>query len=209
MELVSKNDAKSRGLTRFFDGRPCPKGHVAQRLVSSHQCVECSYISRNKWRAKRRKPPLTVEERQIRRQARLAWRRQYDRRRLLGDKRRQWKRAYNSNKWRTELQYRMTVIIRGRLNIALRRRKSKRSGSAIRDLGCSVLDFRQYIESQFYGDMSWDNWGAEWQLDHRMPLSSFDLSDREQFLAACHFSNYQPLSIADHKRKTADEKSVQ
>ena len=76
----------------------------------------------------------------------------------------------------------------------------QKAGSAVRDLGCSIPAFRLYIENQFEPGMSWDNYG-KWHLDHVMPLSGFDLTDRTQFLEACNWLNYQPLWAADNIRK--------
>lgn len=39
--LISRADARSQGLKRYFTGRPCKYGHVCQRAVSSHVCIEC------------------------------------------------------------------------------------------------------------------------------------------------------------------------
>ncbi len=74
-------------------------------------------------------------------------------------------------------------------------------GSAVRDLGCSLATFRLYIENQFEEDMTWDNYG-EWHLDHVLPLASFDLMDRVQFLEAANWLNYQPLWAKDNLRKS-------
>jgi predicted nucleic acid-binding Zn ribbon protein len=41
MDIVTKQDAKARGLTRYFTGRPCQYDHVAERLTSSGVCVIC------------------------------------------------------------------------------------------------------------------------------------------------------------------------
>ena len=48
--------------------------------------------------------------------------------------------------------------------------------------------------------MTWDNWG-DWHLDHIIPLSHFDLSDRKQLKQACHYTNMQPLWAADNLSK--------
>jgi Recombination endonuclease VII len=41
MELISRSDAKERGLKRYYTGRPCPHGHQSQRYVGSMLCVGC------------------------------------------------------------------------------------------------------------------------------------------------------------------------
>jgi hypothetical protein len=81
-------------------------------------------------------------------------------------------------------------------------RNGQRGGSAVRDLGCPVGEFKLYIEAQWQPDMTWDNWAIDgWHLDHIIPLAKFDLTDRAQFLQACHFTNYQPLWSVDNMRK--------
>jgi 5-methylcytosine-specific restriction endonuclease McrA len=39
--LISRRDAKSAGLTRYYTGKPCPHGHVDLRMVSSYGCIGC------------------------------------------------------------------------------------------------------------------------------------------------------------------------
>lgn len=34
-------EAKARGLRHYFTGKPCKRGHVAQRMASNRQCTEC------------------------------------------------------------------------------------------------------------------------------------------------------------------------
>jgi hypothetical protein len=44
--------------------------------------------------------------------------------------------------------------------------------------------------------MAWENYGIKegcWSIDHIMPLSAFDLSDRQHFLLACFYLNLQPM----------------
>ena len=42
--------AKAEGRTRYFSEQKCPHGHVAKRLVSTGQCVECHNIRVTKQR---------------------------------------------------------------------------------------------------------------------------------------------------------------
>lgn len=71
-------------------------------------------------------------------------------------------------------------------------------------LGCSLQDFADYVESKFEPGMTWENRGRRegllgWELDHIRPLVSFDLPD--EWAAAFHYTNVQPLWNADNMRK--------
>lgn len=80
--------------------------------------------------------------------------------------------------------------------------KGTKAGSAVRDLGCTTEELRAYLEAQFRLGMSWDNYGkGGWEIDHITPLASFDLTDREQFLKACHYTNLQPLWHHENRAK--------
>jgi len=107
---------------------------------------------------------------------------------------------YRFSRRQNDLPFRISANLRTRLSVAVR--NGQKSGSAVSDLGCTIPEFKEYIVSKFLTSMSWDNYG-EWHLDHIRPLSSFDLTDREQFLAASHFTNYQPLWAKDNRRKGA------
>jgi hypothetical protein len=69
-------------------------------------------------------------------------------------------------------------------------------------LGCSIPELMVHIEARFTDGMSWDNYGA-WHLDHIKPLILFDLTVREHFLKAAHYTNLQPLWAADNISKHA------
>jgi hypothetical protein len=98
---------------------------------------------------------------------------------------------------------RLARNLRGRLNKALH--GNYKAGSAVNDLGCSIAELKQHLESQFKPGMSWDNYGRNgWHIDHITPLCRFNLQDEIEFKKACHFTNLQPLWAGDNleKRKT-------
>jgi hypothetical protein len=49
MDIISRKDAISRGLVRYFTGRPCRNGHLVERLVSGKKCCECNRLGSLKW----------------------------------------------------------------------------------------------------------------------------------------------------------------
>ena len=80
------------------------------------------------------------------------------------------------------------MALRRRLHDALK--NNQKRGSAVKDLGCSVQELKKYLESKFQEGMSWDNWNYKgWHIDHIKPLASFNLTDRNQLLQACHYTN--------------------
>ena len=73
-------------------------------------------------------------------------------------------------------------------------KKNYKRGSTVRDLGCTIPELLIHIESQFKKGMTWSNWGMfGWHIDHIKPLYSFNLSNKEKFLEAVHYTNLQPL----------------
>jgi hypothetical protein len=48
MEIISRANAKRAGLNLYFTGAPCVHGHISERFVRNHTCVECSDIRGHK-----------------------------------------------------------------------------------------------------------------------------------------------------------------
>ncbi|GAC1042302.1 HNH endonuclease [Rhizobium sp. No.120] len=42
MEIVSRQQAREAGLSHYFTGRPCPRGHYALKSTKWKQCAECA-----------------------------------------------------------------------------------------------------------------------------------------------------------------------
>lgn len=107
-----------------------------------------------------------------------------------------------NNKKKTDIQFKISCNLRTRLWGAIK--NDFKSGSAVADLGCTISEFKVYIEEQFKDGMTWENWGVDtWHLDHKIPLANFDLADRVQLLKAVHYSNMQPLFAIDNLEKGA------
>jgi len=93
-----------------------------------------------------------------------------------------------------DVEYRLRMVIRNRINKHLKRTNQKKLDSYIDHLGCTTEQLIEHIESQFKPGMTWENHSQfGWHLDHIKPLCSFNLEDSEQFKEACHYTNLQPL----------------
>jgi hypothetical protein len=115
---------------------------------------------------------------------------------------REYHRQYCANKYKNDINYRIALNLRNRLGAAVN--ADQKSGSAVKDLGCSIVQFKKHIESLWSLGMSWDNYGHGlgcWNFDHVDPLSKFDLTDIFQLKQACHYTNIQPLWSSDNYSK--------
>ncbi|RWZ87292.1 MAG: hypothetical protein EO766_12265 [Hydrotalea sp. AMD] len=41
-QIITRKEAKEQGLKHFFTGKPCPRGHIDKKLVSSSTCCTCT-----------------------------------------------------------------------------------------------------------------------------------------------------------------------
>jgi hypothetical protein len=71
--------------------------------------------------------------------------------------------------------------------------------NSIEYLGCSIEQFKDFVENKMTPSMNWDNI----HLDHIKPVSIFNLNDEEEFLKCCHYTNFQPLLAKDNLSKSS------
>ncbi len=90
--------------------------------------------------------------------------------------------------------------LRSRICHSLKRGYTK-SASTLELIGCSIKQFREHLESQFEVGMSWKNW-SKWEIDHRVPLSSFNLADPEQQKLAFNYHNCRPMWREANRQKS-------
>ena len=118
------------------------------------------------------------------------------------EKSRSYMRNYEARRSAVDIQFRLIRSCRRRLALSLKGNVKASSTYAL--IGCTPLQLKAHLEGQFRPGMSWDNWGRwGWHIDHKRPISSFDLADPEQQAAACHFSNLQPLWWQENLSKGA------
>lgn len=54
MQLISRSEARSLGLKRFYTAAACPAGHLAERLTSNGTCIACSKDRLAIWEKRKR-----------------------------------------------------------------------------------------------------------------------------------------------------------
>jgi len=64
--------------------------------------------------------------------------------------------------------------------------------STMKYLGCTFNEYSKYLENQFDENMSWENYGEYWEIDHIIPLSKG---------GSFHYTNTQPLIVEENRKK--------
>ena len=50
-EIISRADARAKGLKQYFDGLECSSGHIAKRSVANGGCKACAYEAEKRYKA--------------------------------------------------------------------------------------------------------------------------------------------------------------
>lgn len=108
-------------------------------------------------------------------------------------------KSYYRRKFDNDEIYKVKLLIRNRISKAVRR-NSKR-GKSLELLGCSIEFLKRHLEKQFLPGMTWDNYGSEWEIDHIVPCSLFDMSDKWHQFVCFNWRNLQPLWTKDNQVK--------
>lgn len=217
--IVSREEALEKGLKRYFTGVRCSKNHLCERYTSVKRCIYCDDISRREFRAKNQDHILryarqyywdnveVVREKARERQKNTYWanpelymQKTVESRRRNADTVNARLRVWRRERLRSDPQFRISCNLRRRMAHACKN-ISRGKLSSVKNLGCSVEFLRSYLESKFDENMTWDNYGSYWHIDHIKPLSAFNLTDDKQFLEACHYTNLQPLEARENIRK--------
>ena len=76
MKIITREEAISSGLTRYFTNKPCKSGHTSERWVNEYKCIECDKNLQIK----------SKEKRKIRRDESKTEKREYDKKYRIENK---------------------------------------------------------------------------------------------------------------------------
>ena len=105
---------------------------------------------------------------------------------------------YEKHRKKTDPNFKLMKTLRSRLGNALTRVKANKSYGTIELTGCTVNELKKHIEKQFTDDMTWQNHGSYWHLDHIIPCSAFNLENSIDQLICFNYINLQPLKCKDN-----------
>ncbi len=182
------------------------------------------YYSNNKENIAKRSKEYRTKNAEIIKQKKREYYQRPEVKAVSREKNKEWKKNNPEKRREMEKRYfdkhphrKIIKSMRTRIFTVLKRKGAHKSGHTIEQLGCTPEFLKQYIESKFYSyadesgqtiEMNWENFGngpGTWQVDHIIPLFSFDFSIPDQQRAANHYSNLQPLWFDDHNKKSQSD----
>lgn len=105
---------------------------------------------------------------------------------------------YHLNRLKNDYFYKFKCNVRTLLKNSIKNNGYKKNTKTFEILGCTISDFKIYLESQFENWMSWENHGLYngelnygWDIDHIIPISIAKTED--EIIKLNHFTNLQPL----------------
>lgn len=220
MKIISRKDAKSLGLTYYFTGKPCKRGHVAARLSSSANCVECKSVlsSSDSYKEQKKKYQKGYYRKNISKQAEYHKNYRSKNREELREKQKIFRKhnpfsvkSYKEKGYQRRLDqlksrycndpfFAIKCRLRCRVRAAFRNKGYAKSSKTAAILGCDWKTLKLHIERQFTKNMTWEN-RSEWHIDHIVPLAS--AKTEEDVIALNHYTNLRPIWARENISKGA------
>lgn len=150
LAFVKRRTASNLGKTCYYTGLECGNGHLAERLVSTRQCLAC-LANRPAHKAP---PPKNKQRANAKRRSRAGRARN---------------RRYYQEKLSKRPEHKVTTFMRGCLRRCLADKDGARTFEV---LGYSATELIEHLGRKFTDGMSWENYG-EWHIDHIISISAF------------------------------------
>lgn len=212
MKIISRSDAITKGLKRYFTGEACKRGHISERRVINFSCLEChkenqssllklddEYKDRQKTASKKWKLSLQGKTWQKLYQEKYSLQKPKDK-----DKEKERLRLLMRKKRKTDIQYRIKSAISSQINFHMKKGGKSTSKLLSERCGYTIKELMVHLERQFTDSMTWKNYGKSgWHIDHIVPASSFDLTKISEFKACWSLGNLRPLWAMDNAKKSA------
>lgn len=182
MEIISKSEAKSLGLKRYFNGKVCKNGEVAERLTSTsnclcHKCREVKNAQNNAYYHSVKNEEWFVSSGKERRREKAAEKSEYDRQYREENRERL---AKITREWARKNPDKVKAI---KHSYKARRRHKEASGASTQELSEWAICQKKVC----YWCL--EKCDGEYHIDHYVPLSKGGKHEIDNLVIACPTCN--------------------
>ena len=115
------------------------------------------------------------------------------------------KTEWCKNEHNTNINYRIKKSLAARLRAVI-----VKNDSTMNYIGCNIQYLREWFEYNFTSEMNWDNYGSYWSIDHIIPVCKFELTDENEKLKCCNWTNLMPVTVKyNSSKKSIDMEQIQ
>jgi hypothetical protein len=107
----------------------------------------------------------------------------------------------SSAKWRKDPQVNIALQLSSLLRARLLGKLKDSDSKMIKLVGVPLHEFKRYISTMFQEEMTWENRGIVWHLDHVKSYRNFNLETESGKKEYMFYTNLQPLLILDNLKK--------
>lgn len=108
---------------------------------------------------------------------------------------------YKSKKINENPLFKLEVMIRSRISSAFKSQGQKKSDRTWKYINCSAKFLQEWIKFQLYDNMTFDNYGEYWHIDHCIPCSKFNLEKKEDIEECFSWQNIRPYTKKKNLQK--------
>ena len=110
---------------------------------------------------------------------------------------------YKVERMKTDIEFKLEQRLRNRIYIAFKSQCNKKTNRTWKYIECSSNYFKKWIEFQLYDNMTFENYGKYWHIDHVKPCSSFDLSNLKEVNECFNWKNLRPYKKEKNLQKSS------
>ena len=115
------------------------------------------------------------------------------------------KTEWCKNEHDTNINYRIKKSLAARLRAVI-----IKNDSTMNYIGCNIQYLREWFEYNFTSEMNWDNYGSYWSIDHIIPVCKFELTDEDEKLKCCNWTNLMPVTVKyNSSKKSIDMEQIE
>ena len=103
----------------------------------------------------------------------------------------------------SDLNFKLASNLRSRTSTAFKSQNVRKTNKTFDLLGCSHSFFKNWIIHQLYGNMTIENYGTVWQIDHCSAVASFNLLDENDMKKCFNWINLRPMYSSENISKNA------
>ena len=99
---------------------------------------------------------------------------------------------------KTDINFQLSEVLRSKIHKMIKGKETSYKYL----IGCDIDFFKKWIEFRFDDEMTWNNYGTSWHIDHIIPISIFNFNNQIDKQICFHWSNLQPLKCLENQQKS-------